>query len=367
MLRTLSKLKKKEITGKTAIVRIDINAGNASESAFRISAVLPTIQFLLQRRVKKIVLLAHRGRPTEEYQKELSLEPFAPFLAEKIGEEIDFVAAYRLGAFRKAAAESSARIILLENMRFFTGENTNDPTFARELAKLGDVYVNDAFSVSHRKHASIVAITKYLPSYTGLQFEKELKALDTLKKKIARPFTLIIGGTKVSDKTGIITVFQDKADAILVGGRAANTLFAARGDDVGSSKIENDFLAKAKKLLKIKTLHLPIDCKRADGKILDIGSKTIVEWKSIIAKSKTIIWSGTPGLIEKAAFAKGTEEIARAIVAGDAYSIVGGGDTVAFVSKLGLLDRFSFVSTGGSAMFEYLSGKKLPGIIALEK
>jgi 3-phosphoglycerate kinase len=394
-MKFLSKQNSRVLKGKICLLRIDLNIEPSQEkNTYRVEAVLPTIRLLLKHGIKKIVLLSHRGRPVLQKEKNLtfSLSPFAPIIAKRAGVPVDFIAAYRVGGFRKTVQRSTARLVLLGNLRFFNGEETNDPSFARELAKLGDFYVNDAFTVSHRKNASVVAITKFLPSYAGLLLEKEIKNLDRVMKShrhCHRPFTVIIGGAKVSDKIGVIKNFWNKADYFLLGGGPANTFFAAQGLPIGDSLVDRSMLGSptrgsTSQILKLirkevepRKIVLPLDVKIKNRQILDIGEQTVKNYSEIIKKSKTIIWNGPMGLFEKKGFGKGTLGIWKTILANrKACIVVGGGETVAslqlithnlqsITKRLSVKGHKLFVSTGGGAMLEYLSGKKLPGLEAL--
>ncbi|OGG38199.1 phosphoglycerate kinase [Candidatus Jorgensenbacteria bacterium RIFCSPLOWO2_02_FULL_45_12] len=369
----MSKLKSKDIAGKTFFVRIDLNVDAASPAdMFRLDAIIPTFKLLL-RSGARIVTASHRGRP-ETYSTAESLAVFAPLISKRVGADVDFISAYRIGAAVKAIRASDASIILMENMRFFRGETENDPSFARALASCADMYVNDAFPVSHRKAASVSAITKFLPSYAGLRVESELCHLDAAMKRVKHPFTLVIGGAKTSDKIGVIDYFKNKADAILLGGGPANTFFAAKGVSVGSSLYDEGAVKIAKKNLLLGSLYLPSDTITSSGKILDVGLKTSNEYRKIILASNSVVWNGPLGLFQKERFARGTLAMWRAVMElakrkPDALIVIGGGETVASMALLKTrrkLPENIFISTGGGAMLEYLSGKKLPGISALQ-
>ena len=273
-------------------------------------------------------------------------------------------------------------IIMLENIRFYPEEEKNSLKFAKELAKLGDVFVNDAFAVSHRKQASVIGIAKYLPSVAGFLLQKEVKELNNALHKPKHPLVIIIGGAKVSTKIKVIEKFLEKADKVLIGGALPNTIFAACGINMGKSFIEKEMFGVVKKLdLDNPKLQLPNDfvCQNAEivvrginavkenESVLDIGPRSAGLFLESIQKAKMIIWNGPLGLIEKKPFDKSSEIIAKAIVQSKAYSIIGGGDTIAFIRKLGLENKFSYVSTGGGAMLDYLANETLPGIKALEK
>lgn len=348
MIKFISKESAQTFTNKTILLRIDLNINPEKNSeSLRLDAIIPTIQFLLKYG-SKIVLLSHKGRP-KNHEPELSLEPFAPIISQKIGEPVVFTTDF--------SSRANSKITLLENLRFDPREEKNDKKFARKLADLGDIFVNDAFAVSHRKNASVAAITKYLPSYGGLLLEKEIENLDRALNKFERPLTLIIGGVKVEDKTGILNYFKKRADNILIGGSISN-LFLSKDKSV-------------KKYLKFKNIVLPEDTIGPNAE--DIGPKTIVKFTEIISRSKTVIWNGPMGKYENENFVSGTKAIWQAIIENKAaFSVIGGGETTSSARLIsGLEPKISspniFISTGGGAMLEYLSGKKLPGIEMLKK
>lgn len=372
-IKYLSQINKEKISGKTCLLRIDLNVENEKDN-FRLEVIAPTIKLLLKQNVR-VVLLSHKGRP-EKFNKNLSLSSFAPIIAKRVGEITDFVIAYRMDALKKTIAASDAKILLLENLRFFKGEETNDQNFAKILASLGDFYVNDAFPVCHRKNASVSAITKFLPSYAGLRLEEEIKNLDGVMKNYRSPMTFIIGGAKIADKLGVIKNFWHKADYFLLGGRPANTMLVAKGLDVGDSIYDASLVNQMKQFAFSPKLKLPSDFKIKNNQFLDIGPKTINEYTKIINQSQTIIWNGPMGIFETKEFTKGTIAIWKAISVRcqmpDAWRkiIVGGGETITsfklLKAKSYKLKANIFLSTGGGAMLEYLSGKKLPGIEALK-
>jgi phosphoglycerate kinase len=354
--------------GRTCLLRIDLNIEPSGElDSFRLNAVIPTVRLLVKNGVR-VVIASHRGRP-RGVEKKFSLSPFAPLIAKRVSVPVDFIAAYRVGALRKAVARSTAKVVLLENLRFFRGEETNDPSFARALAQLGDCYVNDAFSVSHRANASVVAVTRRLPSYAGLVLEREVKNLGALAKRRTRPFTFIVGGSKIADKVAVLGTLGKRADRFLVGGGPANTFFMAQGLPVGNSLVDAESLPFVKKSLADARVVLPVDVKIHERRILDIGPRTIEEWRHVIKVSRTIVWAGPPGLYSQKGFAEGTKCVWRAVLKNSrAFSVVGGGETTAALALLNgvTVPKNVFISTGGGAMLEFLSGKKLPGIQALK-
>jgi phosphoglycerate kinase len=353
-MKYLSQLKLSQLKGKACLVRADLNAEEEKKDNFRLQAILPTLKFLIKNKAR-IVILSHRGRQP----KLLSLKPFVKILLQLLKKPVRFI---------NLTTSDIANISLLENLRFFPGEEKNDKKFAKKLASLGDIYINDAFAVSHRQNASVAAITKFLPSYAGLLLEKEIKNLDSVMKGFKKPLVIVLGGAKVSDKIGLINYFSKKADYFLIGGAMANTFFAAQDLPVGDSVFEKITVTMAKKLLKSSKIILPVDAKIENRKILDIGPETIKNYKKIIKKAKTIIWNGPMGYFENPKFASGTEEIARILLKNKkAKIIIGGGETTRLLKpKTYNLKPNIFISTGGGAMLEYLAGKKLPGIEALK-
>jgi 3-phosphoglycerate kinase len=347
----------------TALLRLDFN----TEDDWRMRAVLPTIKLLLKTS-SHIVIVSHHGRPVG-VDKKLSLKKNAAALSKMLHRKVIFVPHFRFGEIR-TTVHSAPRdsIFLLENLRFLKGEEENSPVLGKQLASLADFYVNDAFAVSHRANASVVAVTKFLPSYAGLELQTEIESLSRAMVRPKRPLVLILGGAKAADKLGVITYFKKKADWFLLGGGPANTILALRGMDIKKSVKDTDprDVAKMKELSKYKNVIVPQDVVWHNGAILDLGPKSIKNFAAKIAQAGTILWSGPIGLIEKKAFTRGSIALVRAIAKNkSAFSIAGGGETVMFLKKYKLDRKFSFVSTGGGAMIDFLAGKKLPGIEAL--
>jgi len=383
-LKEIKKLKDKKI-----LLRVDFNVpigkdGTVDKSEdWRIRATLPTIKYLVKKGAK-IVLLAHLGRPEGRIVEELRLGPVQDRLSELLGLSVTKTPDCVGDVVRETIAEmKTGEIVLLENLRFHKEEEENDEIFAREMASYGDIYVNDAFSDSHRAHASIHAITKNLPSYAGFLLEKEIEVLTNAINNPKKPATMIIGGAKAETKLPVIKFLMDKFDNILVGGVVANVILKAKGVDVGKSLLGDMDPEEAKKIdLESTKLHIPTDAivsnseikkmdlsavgKMENEKILDIGPGTTKLYSKIISESKMIIWNGPMGLFEEDPFSEGTKEIAKAVASSKGYSIIGGGDTIAALDKFGYINKASYVSTGGGAMLEFMSGKKLPGIEALE-
>ena len=363
----------KPFVGKTALVRIDLNIdASTDEGLFRLQSVLPTLSLLIKNNIR-IIILSHKGRP-KKVEKKLSLKPFAEIFEDALGVGVEFVPSLDFDVITKKLETSDAQVIMLENMRFLKGEEENDETLAKQLASLGQLFVNDAFAVSHRTNASVALLPKFLPSFAGLCLAKEIKNL-TLKKKPAHPFILIVGGAKVSDKLPIVQKFEKYISTVLLGGAAANTVLASEGIPMGKSLYEKDAVSVVKKYTFSSIIETPVDVAEEKGRILDIGPKTSKLYSALIKEGGTIVWSGPMGLFEKKGFEKGTKLVWKAIVEKaihdpSAKIIIGGGETIASLALLPkpmrLLPENVFLSTGGGAMLEFLSGKKLPGIEALK-
>lgn len=383
-----------DVAGKKVLVRVDFNIplndkGEITDDT-RITASLPTIQYLLEQKAA-VILMAHLGRPKGQVKPELSLAPVAKHLGKLLGKKILF-APDCVGEAAQAAASKlkPGHILLLENLRFHKEEEKNDMEFAEKLASLADLYVNDGFGVSHRAHASVEGVTHFLPAAAGFLLEKEIQYVGQAVTNPLHPFVAIIGGAKVSDKIGVISNLLDKVDTLLIGGGMANTFLAAQGYKMGKSLVEEDKLDLAKELLakakknKVNML-LPTDLVMAAAfapdaehvtekvknlnqayMALDIGAETSKAYAEALADAKMIVWNGPMGVFEMDAFCKGTEAVAKSVAKSRATSIVGGGDSVAAIEKLGLAKRITHISTGGGASLEYLEGKVLPGVAALD-
>ena len=365
MIRYIRTAKAADLSG-VALLRLDFN----TEDEWRLAATVPTVK-LLAARADKVVIVSHRGRPDGQNNRKLSLRRDATLLGRRLGRPVTFMPHFRFAEIARMVRNAPRHsIFLLENIRFVKGEDTNDPKLARALAGLADYYVNDSFAVDHRANASTVAVTKFLPSYAGLEIEKEIAYLSGVLRRPQKPLVLIVGGAKAHDKLGVIEQFKSKAKAVLVGGGSANTLLALNGVDVGSSLVDRDKkdIAKLKKTLRHRNVILPVDWRMDNGRILDIGPKTSRIFAQRIASARTIIWSGPMGLIERKKFEHGNLAVAKAIAANRrAFSLTGGGETVAFLKKHKLDKKFSFISTGGGAFLEFLAGEKLPAIEALKR
>ena len=382
-----------DLKGKKVLVRCDFNVPmdddkNITDTT-RIIAAIPTIKYLLENDCA-IILCSHLGRPKGEFKPEFSLKPVAKELSKILGKEVA-MAEDVIGedAKTKAANLKSGEIMLLENVRFHREETDNDEGFAKELASMAEVYVNDAFGAAHRAHASTAGVAKFLPAVSGFLIEKELECLGDAINNPERPFVAILGGAKVSDKIGVIDSLLEKVDTLLIGGGMAYTFFKAQGYEVGNSICELDKLDLAKEAMekakaKGVNLVLPVDTKvgkefkpdtesktvawteiPADWEGFDIGEKTIEIFTEEIKKAKTVIWNGPLGLFEFPQFSVGTNAIARLLATIDAKTIIGGGDSAAADKKAGLEDKMTHISTGGGASLEFLEGKKLPGIECL--
>lgn len=383
-----------DVAGKKVLVRVDFNVplndkGEITDDT-RITASLPTIQYLLEQKAA-VILMAHLGRPKGQVKPELSLAPVAKHLGKLLGKKILFAPDCVGEAAQDAASKlKPGHILLLENLRFHKEEEKNDMEFAEKLASLADLYVNDGFGVSHRAHASVEGVTHFLPAAAGFLLEKEIQYVGQAVTNPLHPFVAIIGGAKVSDKIGVISNLFDKVDTLLIGGGMANTFLAAQGYKMGKSLVEEDKLDLAKELLakakknKVNML-LPTDLVMAAAfapdaehvtekvknlnqayMALDIGAETSKAYAEALADAKMIVWNGPMGVFEMDAFCKGTEAVAKAVAKSRATSIVGGGDSVAAIEKLGLAKRITHISTGGGASLEYLEGKVLPGVAALD-
>lgn len=394
----MAKLSKKSITdldvaGKRVLVRVDFNvplndAGEITDDN-RIVGALPTIKHLVDNNAKTI-LVSHLGRPKNGPEAKFSMKPAVDRLSELLGQEV-VLAADVVGEDARAKAEALAdgEVLMLENVRFHAEEQKNVPAFARELASLADLYVNDAFGTAHRAHASTAGAANYLPSASGFLIDKEIDFIGGALDKAEQPFVAILGGAKVSDKIGVIENLLEKVDTILIGGGMAYTFLAAQGHTIGTSLFEEDKLDLAKELFvkaeeKGVKLLVPVDhvvadkyAPDAESKVsetdiedgwmgLDIGPKTIELYANEIKEAKTVVWNGPMGVFEFEKFATGTATVAEAVAESDATSIIGGGDSAAAVEQLGYADRVSHISTGGGASLEYLEGKVLPGIDALQ-
>ncbi|KFD42396.1 phosphoglycerate kinase [Peptococcaceae bacterium SCADC1_2_3] len=381
-----------EITGKRVLVRVDFNVpienGKVTDDT-RIKEALPTIRYLRENKAK-IILISHLGRPKGKINEKYRLTPVAQRLQELLGVtvlKIDDCLGDKPAAAVKAM--QPGEVILLENVRFYPEEEKNDPAFAQKLSLLADVYVNDAFGAVHRAHASTEGVAHFLPAVMGFLMEKEVKALTKILTVPERPFAAILGGAKVSDKIGVVKNLLGKVDVLLVGGGLANTFLKAQGYEVGKSPVEEDKIKTAGEIFALAKsrgvkIILPVDVVvvsegeaadkikivkvdeiPADGQIFDLGPESIKIFKEVLQGAKTVFWNGPLGVFEQKVFAEGTLAIARAIAEDNLTSVVGGGDTLAAVSKAGVAQKITHLSTGGGASLEFLEGKVLPGLAAL--
>lgn len=380
-----------DVNGKKVFIRVDFNVPMGENQNItndkRIRATLPTLNYLLENNAA-IILACHVGRPKGQRVPELSVKPIVARLSELLGKEVKYAEDCVGEAASKAAADlKPGEVLLLENLRYHNEETKNDPEFAKQLASLADVAVDDAFGVSHRAHASNAGIAQYVEVVGGFLIEKEIQFIGKALSNPERPFVAIIGGAKVSDKIGVISNLLEKADAVVIGGGMANTFLAAQGKGIGSSLFEEEKLPLAKELLakaeeKGVKVFLPAEVVVADKFAADANHKTVsvdevpADWmildnkfskecQEALENAKTIVWNGPMGVFEFDAFAHGTEDIAHAVAESTGISIVGGGDSIAALKKTGLSDKITHISTGGGATLEFLEGKPMPGIAAI--
>jgi len=387
----------KEIEGKTFVIRVDFNVPlndkGEIEDDTRIKAELKTIEYI-KNKGGKIVLITHLGRPKGEVKNNLKLDNIAKHLEKLINTPVNKLDSITGPDVEKEIKSmKNGEITMLENVRFDKREKECNEEFSKELANLGDTYINDAFATAHRKHASTAGIAKYIPAYAGFLMEKEINALSPIiEEEQERPITMIFGGAKIETKIKLIKNFLNKADYFLIGGAIANTFLAGAGYNIAKSKYEKDELETAREIMlncekfkekfilphdvvvadeikeNAKTANIPIEDVEGDMMILDIGKWSAEKFGNIISESKTVIWNGPVGLYENKAFSEGTKTIGKVLAETDCTSIVGGGDTADAIKKLGIDEtKFTHLSTGGGAAIEFLSGKKLPGIEILKK
>lgn len=384
-----------DFSGKRVLVRVDFNvpvSGGAVSDDTRVRASIPTLRYILDQKPKALILLSHLGRPKGERNPKYTLAPVAPVLAAQLGTPVAF-ADDCIGDTVQQALNTlpEGGVLLLENTRYYKGEEKNDPELAQQLAQWGDIFVNDAFGTSHRAHASNVGISSHLPTYAGLLIEKELDYLARAIESPERPFVAIMGGAKVSDKIAVIEALLEKVDYLLIGGGMANTFAKAQGYEMGKSLVEKDAIETAQALLTKggDKLILPTDAligdkfdaaantqviQLADGvpadwASYDIGPDTISTFQARLAGAKTVLWNGPMGVFEIAPFANGTYAIAQTLAdltQAGAKTIIGGGDSAAAIEKANLAEQVSHVSTGGGASLEMLEGKVLPGVAAIQ-
>ncbi|MDR3600322.1 MAG: phosphoglycerate kinase [Desulfosporosinus sp.] len=383
-----------EVRGKRVLVRADLNVpldeqGQITDDT-RIRASLPTVEYLVKEGAR-VILASHLGRPKGKVNLKYSLAPVVKRLSELLGQDVQ-LAGDCVGDVVMAAVSKlqDGQVLLLENLRFHAEEEKNDPEFARELSRLAELFVNDAFGTAHRAHASTEGVTHYLPAVAGLLMQKEVEFMGNALERPEHPFVAIIGGAKVSDKIGVIENLLEKVDALIIGGGMANTFLKAQGFNVGKSLLEEEKVELAKQLInKAKAkgveLELPSDVVVAlafeanaphhivsvseipeNEMVLDIGTASAARFEALILTARTVIWNGPMGVFEMDAFAKGTEQVARAVASCGGITIVGGGDSVAAVEKMGVADSMTHISTGGGASLEFLEGKVLPGVAALQ-
>lgn len=382
-----------DVKGKKVLVRCDFNVpvkDGVITDTKRIDGALETIKYLLSHNAK-VILCSHMGRPKGQFNMDYSLSIVAKCLSDKLGQEVKLAKDVIGEDAKKLASEvKEGQAILLENVRFHAEETKNDPEFAKELASMAEIYVNDAFGTAHRAHASTEGVSHYLPSVCGFLIKKEISIMGKALQNPERPFVAILGGAKVSDKIGVINNLIEKVDTIIIGGAMAYTFFKSEGGHIGDSLVEEDKLSLALDLVKkaeakgVKFV-LPVDSKIADafsneanikdvpsGQIpdgwmgLDIGDESARIYADLVKDAKTVVWNGPMGVCEMSNFSNGTNAVAKSIAESDAISIIGGGDSAAAVEQLGYADKMTHISTGGGASLEFLEGLELPGIACLE-
>jgi phosphoglycerate kinase len=388
-------LEEKNLTDKKILLRLDLNvplSGGKITDTTRIDKIIPTLNYLIEKN-SKIIILSHVGRPKGKNISDLSLMPICKNIEGKINQSVKLITknVYEINV-HDLFKNTNDKIVMLENIRFYSQEEKNDYEFANHLSSLANIYVNDAFSCSHRAHASIDKITQFLPSYSGIQFDHEVNALRKITSEIKKPITCIIGGSKISTKINIIKNLIPKFDNIVIVGGMANNILKYRGHNIGKSIHEENFNSIIEEIFTLSKkenckIYYPedaivskdlngtpkskeIDKILSEEMILDIGEKTIKKIENLIDESKTIFWNGPAGYFENIDFANGSLRIAKKIIennnANKIYSVAGGGDTVSLLNKLNAMSTFNFVSTAGGAFLEYLEGKQLPGITALK-
>lgn len=382
------------LAGKRVLIRVDFNVPRSKTTGeitndVRIQAGVPTVKYLVEQGAK-VIIMTHMGRPKGEVKEELRLDKVAERLSQLVGLPVKKLN-QTVGPDVEAAvaAMQNGDIVMLENVRFLPGETENDPELSKQLAALGDVFVNDAFGTAHRAHCSTEGVGHILPGVMGFLMDKEITVLGKALEEAEHPFVAIVGGSKISDKIGVVQNLLEKVDCLMIGGGMANTFLKAKGYEMGTSLVENDKTALALEIMdhaeKLgKKLLIPVDLTVAAGidqpetaqtvtvdqvpvdrMALDIGPETVKLYQQAVADAKTVIWNGPMGVFEVDTFAVGTGAVAQAVASSGAYSIVGGGDSVASIEKAGLNDKINHISTGGGASLEFLEGKKLPGIEVL--
>lgn len=380
-----------ELKGKRILARFDFNVPLNSKGEItdtkRIDSALQTISFLLGKGIDKLVMMSHLGRPDGKVEPKYSLEPVAKYLAEKLNTDVILTESALDAGIKQLLNLSTTKIVLLENLRFHPEEEENDPEFSKKISAYGEIFVQDAFGTLHRKHASTYGVVEFFKhrAFGGLLLKEELNALEKITNRPSKPFVAILGGSKISDKIKVITRLLPNVDSMLIGGAMAYPFLKAKGQEVGKSKCKDEDVELAKSILSSNTgkvkIHLPVDHIVADslegspsevdrippGKMgLDIGRNTVKLYKDLLKDAKTVIWNGPMGVFENKNFAQGTNKIAEILTSLNAFTLVGGGDSVSAINSLGVADKISYVSTGGGASLEFIEEGSLPGVNVLK-
>ncbi|MFB6212462.1 MAG: phosphoglycerate kinase [Candidatus Magasanikbacteria bacterium] len=367
-IRFISKKELEKRRGDVCLLRVDLNVGQSQEfDSFRTKSSLKTLNFLKDFFGGKVIIMSHRGRfEGGGSNKPYSMKPFREVFENYLDEDVLFLPGFDFKKNRKIIKKSSNKFFVLENLRRNKGEQNESKEFGRKLASLGDFFIQDAFGVMHRRNSSVSILPRFIPSFGGLLLQYELNNLNEVLQGLESPTSFVLGGAKVKTKLDVIGSLWDKIDNFLVGGVVANTFLAAKGEDIGNSRVEKDKLEECRKYLKGDKVFTPSNFRYEKDMIMDLGKETVDFFEEKIKSSKSVIWNGPLGYFEKEPYAKASKRLARALVNSKAKTFIGGGETTTLVSNMGLVDEFDFVSTGGGAMLKFLSGDNLAGIKALE-